>query len=333
MPTLHETIEPEKRVRRITVLISGSGTYPPYLPSHTVLLPATLRPPSQLFTRTLAGCPSLPKLTSGSNLQALLDSSLTERLPNAQVTFVLSSRSNAYGLERAKNNSPQVPTAVCALKTFLNRNPGSERTDYDAEVARLVLESKPDLVVLAGWMHILSDAFLDILDGRAAPPAKPALPPPLPSAAADAEKSHVKASELQQSETRPSLPPPPVHQHFPIPCINLHPALPGAFDGANAIGRAFEAGQKGDIEKTGVMVHRVIREVDRGEPLVVREIPIRKEETLEQLEERIHEVEHQIIVEGAKLVLEELEKEEAQEAAELTDKINKLDVKEEEEKA
>lgn len=259
---------------------------------------------------------------------------MTSRLPNAQVTFVLSSRSNAFGLQRAKNNTPSVPTAICALKTFLNRNPGSERTDYDAEVARIVLESKPDLVVLAGWMHILSDSFLDILEGRAAPPAKPALPPPPPSDTINLP-AQVTASDLQPSETKPSLSPPPLHQHFPIPCINLHPALPGAFDGANAIGRAFEAGQKGEIEKTGVMVHRVIREVDRGEPLIVREIPIRKDETLEQLEDRIHEVEHQIIVEGAKLVLEELEREEAKatEGGDVADKLGKLDVKDKEEEA
>jgi phosphoribosylglycinamide formyltransferase len=57
------------------------------------------------------------------------------------------------------------------------------------------------------------------------------------------------------------------------------------------------------------MVHRVVREVDRGQPLVVREIEIVKGWTLQQLETRIHEVEHEIIVEGAKVVLEQLEKE------------------------
>lgn len=77
-----------------------------------------------------------------------------------------------------------------------------------------------------------------------------------------------------------------------IPIINLHPALPGAFDGANAIGRAYEAFQRGEVDKTGAMVHRVVKEVDRGEPLVVREIGMREGETLEQLEKRIHEVSH-----------------------------------------
>lgn len=72
--------------------------------------------------------------------------------------------------------------------------------------------------------------------------------------------------------------------------INLHPALPGAFDGARAIERAYESFQKGEIKKTGVMVHRVVKEVDRGEPLVVREIEIEEGETIEDLTSRIHEV-------------------------------------------
>jgi phosphoribosylglycinamide formyltransferase len=214
--------------KRITVLISGSGESTTWL-----------------------------SLLQGSNLQALLDASSTAKLP-AQITYVLSSRSNAYGLQRAANHSPPISTSVCALKTFLNKNPGATREHYDAEVAKRVVESRPDLVVLAGWMHILSDAFLDILNG---------------------------ATKIPQFADGSS---PPIN--FPIPCINLHPALPGAFDGANAIGRAHEAFTKGEVDRTGVMVHRVVREVDRGEPLVVREIKMEKGETLAQLEAKIHEV-------------------------------------------
>lgn len=230
---------------------------------------------------------------------------MTDKLPNAQVTYVLSSRSNAYGLERAAKCTPPVPTSVCALKTFLNRNPGSSREDYDAEVARRVLESRPDVVVLAGWMHILSDAFLDILNGTTPPPAAPALPPPTKSDVETAAAPHHAPADQLLPPVR-ELPPPPPHQHFPIPCINLHPALPGAFDGANAIPRAFEAFEKGEISKTGAMVHRVIKEVDRGEPLVVREIEMKKGDTCADVEARIHSVEHEIIVEGTRRILAEL---------------------------
>ncbi|KAK8865842.1 hypothetical protein IAR55_000990 [Kwoniella newhampshirensis] len=273
MTTLHETIVPTPPVRRITVLISGSGT----------------------------------------NLQALLDAAETPRLPNAAITYVLSSRSNAFGLTRAKTHNPPIPTSVCALKTFLSRNPGSTREHYDAEVARQVLDSRPDIVVLAGWMHILSDRFLEVLNGERQPPPAPALPPPHPNSlptqtepipSASSPIDGHPASSLQSK----SLPAPPHTQHFPIPIINLHPALPGAFDGANAIGRALEAFQKGEVKNTGVMVHRVVAEVDRGEPLLVREVEIKAEDTLEGLEARIHQVEHEIIVDGARVVLEELNK-------------------------
>lgn len=74
-----------------------------------------------------------------------------------------------------------------------------------------------------------------------------------------------------------------------IPIINLHPALPGAFNGANAIGRAWQAFQHGEIAATGVMIHYVISEVDMGEPIVVRDIECRTGESESELETRIHE--------------------------------------------
>ena len=88
--------------------------------------------------------------------------------------------------------------------------------------------------------------------------------------------------------------------------LNLHPALPGQFDGANAIQRAWDAFQEGKIEKTGVMVHEVVKEVDRGQPIAVREIDCRKGESVEELGNRMHEVEHEIIVEATKLELQKL---------------------------
>ena len=232
-------------------------------------------------------------LISGTNLQALIDAGLP-------VTYVLSSRSSAYGLTRASTHD--VPSSTCALKTFLTRNPGATRTDYDAEIARLILDSQPDLVVLAGWMHILSEGSLEILSGAREPPGAPALGPPRPSALPNTtEPSASQASPMHHHAQGRTT-------HFPIPMINLHPALPGAFDGAKAIERAYEAFQKGQVGETGVMVHRVVAEVDSGEPLVVRKVEIRKDDKLEDLEARIHRVEHEIIVEGARMVLQDLDK-------------------------
>lgn len=93
-----------------------------------------------------------------------------------------------------------------------------------------------------------------------------------------------------------------------IKVINLHPALPGEFAGAGAIERAWEAGRRGEIKRTGVMIHEVIAEVDAGEAVLTQEVELKEGETLEELEERIHEVEHRLIVEGTRKVLEGLGK-------------------------
>lgn len=91
-----------------------------------------------------------------------------------------------------------------------------------------------------------------------------------------------------------------------IKIINLHPALPGEFAGANAIGRAWEAGQTQGLKRTGVMIHEVIAEVDAGEPIVTAEVEIREGESEDGLEERMHAVEHRLIVEGTRRALEGL---------------------------
>ncbi|KAF8174725.1 phosphoribosylglycinamide formyltransferase [Pholiota molesta] len=208
---------------------------------------------------------------SGTNLQALIDALNTPALPNAQITLVLSNRKAAYGLTRAAQANPPIPTAYLALQPFLKQNSGKTRQDYDAEVAKIVLRSKPDLVVLAGWMHILSEGFLELLDGR--------------------RRVEGDVDDISVTE--------------PIPVINLHPALPGQFDGASAIERAYEAFHRGEIAKSGAMVHRVVKDVDRGEPIVVREVPFVTGESIEAYEARLHGVEHEIIVEATKKVLEE----------------------------
>nr|ASF90198.1 hypothetical protein SPAR05110 [Bartheletia paradoxa] len=202
---------------------------------------------------------------SGSNLQALIDSSRSPSLPG-QIVLVISNRKAAYGLTRASLASPPIATSVLSLKTFLTAHPTLSRTDYDVALARLVREARPDLVVLAGFMHILSPEFLDLVHA------------PLDDGTA------------------------PAAQRFPI--INLHPALPGAFDGAAAIPRALDAYKSGAVKGTGAMVHRVVADVDAGEPLIVREVEIKPDDTLEDLETRIHAVEHEIIVQGGKMALE-----------------------------
>ncbi|KAI0374306.1 phosphoribosylglycinamide formyltransferase [Pilatotrama ljubarskyi] len=206
---------------------------------------------------------------SGTNLQALIDAQNTPALPSTRIVLVLSNRKAAYGLTRAAQANPPIPTAYLGLQPYLKANPGKTRDDYDAEVARIVVEEDPDLIVLAGWMHIMGDGFLDVVNG---------------------DRPYEGEKRVQK----------------PIPVINLHPALPGAFDGAHAIERAYEAFQKGETKHSGAMVHRVVKEVDRGEPVLVREVEILPGEPLEAFEERLHQVEWKIIVEGTAKVLDQV---------------------------
>ncbi|MCL4395425.1 MAG: phosphoribosylglycinamide formyltransferase, partial [Chloroflexi bacterium] len=80
--------------------------------------------------------------------------------------------------------------------------------------------------------------------------------------------------------------------------INLHPALPGAFPGTHAIERAWAAYRRGEIAHTGVMVHRVPDEgVDSGPVLAQETVSIYPDDSVVTLEERIHAVEHRLLVE------------------------------------
>lgn len=76
----------------------------------------------------------------------------------------------------------------------------------------------------------------------------------------------------------------------------------------SAIERAHAAWLEGQIDKTGVMIHDVISEVDMGNPILVREIPFRKglDEDLDAFEKRVHEIEWGTVIEGVQMVIEEL---------------------------
>ncbi len=91
---------------------------------------------------------------------------------------------------------------------------------------------------------------------------------------------------------------------FPNRVLNLHPALPGAFPGTHAIERAYAAWRRGEIDRSGVMVHLVPDEgVDTGPVLGVEEILFQDGELLEAFEARLHEVEHRLLVKTIKNLL------------------------------
>ncbi len=107
---------------------------------------------------------------NGSNLQAVLDACTNGDLP-AEVVAVVANRSDAYGLQRGARAG--VPTVHVA------KLDGESRNDYDARLADVVAGFAPDLVVLAGWMRILTNDFLGWFPNRVIN-LHPALPGELP---------------------------------------------------------------------------------------------------------------------------------------------------------
>jgi len=97
---------------------------------------------------------------SGTNLQALIDACSSHLIPHARIVRVLSNRKDAYGLKRAE--AANIPTTYHNLLPYSRKHPSSDtsvkhspeaRQAYDAELAKLVVEDGPDLVVCAGFMH------------------------------------------------------------------------------------------------------------------------------------------------------------------------------------
>ncbi|CAG0907949.1 unnamed protein product, partial [Cyprideis torosa] len=94
---------------------------------------------------------------TGSNLQSIIDHIHDDELP-AEVVAVISNRSTAGGLEKAQQ--AHIPTQVVDHQQF------SGREAFDAALMAAIDQHQPDLVVLAGFMRILTDGFVTHYTGR-----------------------------------------------------------------------------------------------------------------------------------------------------------------------
>ncbi|HET7794245.1 MAG TPA: phosphoribosylglycinamide formyltransferase [Rhizobacter sp.] len=93
----------------------------------------------------------------GSNMEAIVQACATEGWP-ARVAAVVSSRHDAAGLQFARARG--IATAVVDHKGF------ADREAFDAELARVVRRYEPDVLVLAGFMRILTPGFVKQFEGR-----------------------------------------------------------------------------------------------------------------------------------------------------------------------
>jgi phosphoribosylglycinamide formyltransferase-1 len=83
----------------------------------------------------------------GTNLQALIDAERSGKIKNGKITCVISSKPDAYALERAANNG--IPTRVIPRREY------ASSVSYSEAILEALNEEKADLVVLAGFMTIL----------------------------------------------------------------------------------------------------------------------------------------------------------------------------------
>lgn len=190
---------------------------------------------------------------SGSNLQALIDAVEDGRLPGVEMALVVSNNARAQGVQRAlRHNAP------------LMYLPWRDRVEGERKLGALLELFEVDLVVLAGWMRILSADFLEKFPQRVIN-LHPALLP-------DDGMGMVYT-------TRDG-------RRIPV------------FRGLHAVKQALEAG----VGVTGSSVHYVTAEVDAGPVICREEVAIEAGDTEESLHERIKAVEHRLIVEAVRMV-------------------------------
>ncbi|MFH4574805.1 phosphoribosylglycinamide formyltransferase [Vibrio diabolicus] len=94
---------------------------------------------------------------NGSNLQAILEA-CEDSMPNARVAAVFSNKADAFGLERAKNFDVD--------GHFVDPKAFDSRESFDAELMSQIDEYQPDVIILAGYMRILSSEFVSHYMGK-----------------------------------------------------------------------------------------------------------------------------------------------------------------------
>jgi phosphoribosylglycinamide formyltransferase 1 len=191
---------------------------------------------------------------NGTNFQAVLDAAASGVLP-LEIVALIGNNEQAQAIERAR--AAGVPSVVVLP---WNRKEES-RADYDARLLQGAAAQAPDLVLLLGWMHLLSDSFV-----RAFPEMLNLHPAFLPL---DPGRDDVTMPDGTQ-----------------IP----------AFRGPHAVGDALGASTKW----VGATLHRVTAATDRGPVMARKPLRVAPGEREEQLMQRLHAVEHELVIAGVR---------------------------------
>lgn len=89
--------------------------------------------------------------TRGTDLQAIIDEMKASKMPGVELTCVISNKKACYALQRAKEQG---------YETFFIDPEGKTREEFDMEMAKILEEKAVDLIVLVGYMRILSSLFV-----------------------------------------------------------------------------------------------------------------------------------------------------------------------------
>jgi phosphoribosylglycinamide formyltransferase 1 len=176
----------------------------------------------------------------GTNLQAIIKA-VREGEIKANLKLVIGDVKDAYCLKRAQE---------AKIRTvFIDPERLKDRESFDKEVIKYLKEERIDLVVLAGFMRILSPYMI---------------------------------------------------KKYRNKILNIHPALLPSFKGKQAIREAYHYG----VKVTGITVHFVNEEPDAGPVILQEAVEVRDDDTLESLEEKIHNIEHRLYPEAIRLFCE-----------------------------
>ena len=183
---------------------------------------------------------------SGSNLQVLIDKQL-QQLLNIQIVGVISNKADAYALERIRlaNKQQQANIATAVIERDDNGKKYT-RVGFEQRALQELRAWQPDLVVLAGFMRILTPLFIDGVTSK---------------------------------------------DGLNVPMINLHPSLLPNYKGLDTHTRVLKSGER----YHGCSVHLVTSELDAGEVIAQAVTCVNAAESADQLQQRVHAMEHQLL--------------------------------------
>ena len=94
----------------------------------------------------------------GTNLQAIIDGIRSGRITNGQIALVLSSKDGVYAIERAKNND--IPVEIVRRKEY------PDEKEYSVKVLEKIKPYDADLIILGGFMSVLSADFVKLYENK-----------------------------------------------------------------------------------------------------------------------------------------------------------------------